>query len=163
MELLIETASACLKFTVVETLNCHSSHTHSYDNSKSQHVSTPNGDCDNGILGICFSKMAGIDSAPNSPVTAKWSLFLGRPGTARLPLGDVTSTSPGVAKGNYHARPFSSIPGEKKVFMRESSVIWFILWLPLSDTLWGVWKYPVLLGLWLLVRAPLAEKKNLWK
>lgn len=50
MELLIEMVTACLKSTVVETLNCHSSHT-ALQFSKSQHVSTSEGDGKNLLFG----------------------------------------------------------------------------------------------------------------
>lgn len=77
-------------------------------------------------------------------------LFLGRLGTALLPLRGVTSSCPGMWKGNYDWRPFSSISGAIKVFMRESAMFWLILWLSFPDAIWGVWKYLTLLEVWLL-------------
>lgn len=161
---LIETGAACLKFTVVETFNCHSSHTlqkSTLQNSTLQHVSTLNDDYDSSILGIWFSKMTRIDSALNSPVTAKWSLFLGRLGTGLLLLGDITSMSPGMEKGSYCRRLFSSISGEINVFLRESSPFWSIPGLPLPDVIWCVWNHSMLLEVKLIVRVPLRGENRM--
>lgn len=141
--------SACLKSTVIETWNCHSSHILLWQLFSCSMFLLQTVTVTTAFWGSASQRQLGL-TVLQTALSQQNDLFLGRLGTALLPLRGVTSSYPGMWKGNNDWRPFSSISGVIKIFMRESAMFRLILWLSLPDAIWGVWKYLTLLEVWLL-------------